>query len=112
MNLEKHTALLAEDSEDNRFCSRRSIRQSAPRLRIVGEVRNGEQAVAYLAGEGPFADRAQNPFPDLLILGLKAASQERAGNPGMVANTNAAPLANGDPGRGWFLYRGRAATHR
>lgn len=34
-------------------------------------VRDGEEAVSYLAGLGKFADRTQYPFPDLLLLDLK-----------------------------------------
>ena len=34
-------------------------------------VRNGEEAIAYLAGEGPFANRAEFPLPWLVLLDLK-----------------------------------------
>src|SRR5688572_1773355 len=34
-------------------------------------VRNGEQAIAYLSGRGHFANRAEYPLPDLLLLDLK-----------------------------------------
>jgi CheY-like chemotaxis protein len=34
-------------------------------------VEDGEQAVAYLAGEGRFADRAAYPLPVLILLDLK-----------------------------------------
>ena len=34
-------------------------------------VRDGEEAMAYLAGEGKFQDRAEFPFPDLVLLDLK-----------------------------------------
>jgi len=33
-------------------------------------VRDAEQALAYLKGEGQFADRQAHPFPDLLLLDL------------------------------------------
>jgi CheY-like chemotaxis protein len=34
-------------------------------------VRNGEEAIAYLAGEGKFSNRAEYPLPNLLLLDLK-----------------------------------------
>jgi CheY-like chemotaxis protein len=37
-------------------------------LQTVG---NGDDAVAYLAGEGSFADRQRHPFPVLVLLDLK-----------------------------------------
>ena len=33
-------------------------------------VRDGEEAVAYIQGTGPYADRAQHPFPLLVFLDL------------------------------------------
>ena len=32
---------------------------------------DGEKAVAYLSGEGEYADREEHPFPDLVLLDLK-----------------------------------------
>ena len=37
----------------------------------VNFVRNGAEAMDYLAGTPPFDDRAKYPYPDLLILDLK-----------------------------------------
>jgi CheY-like chemotaxis protein len=37
----------------------------------VHVVRDGEEAVAYLAGTGPYADRGQYPLPDVLLLDIK-----------------------------------------
>ena len=34
-------------------------------------VTGGSEAVAYLNGEGRYADRAENPLPNLIILDLK-----------------------------------------
>ena len=33
-------------------------------------VRDGEEAMAYLKGEGQFADRHAHPFPDLVLLDI------------------------------------------
>ena len=40
-------------------------------LNPVHAVGNGEEAIQYLAGEGPFADRVAHPFPALFLLDLK-----------------------------------------
>ena len=37
----------------------------------MGELCDGEAAIAYLAGDGEFAHRDQYPFPDVLFLDLK-----------------------------------------
>src|SRR4029079_15903319 len=34
------------------------------------EVRNGEEAIAYLRGEGTYGDRKQFPFPTVMLLDL------------------------------------------
>lgn len=62
--------LLVEDNEDDAFL----IELSFQKARIVNSlrtVRTGEQAVAYLGGEGVYADRAAYPLPRLLLLDLK-----------------------------------------
>jgi len=41
------------------------------RIRLVGRVADGSEAIAYLKGDGAFADRLKFPFPDLLLLDLK-----------------------------------------
>lgn len=52
----------------------RALRQSK-RFHVIGSVRNAEEAVAYLSGEGGYGDRQLWPFPDLLLMDLKAPSQ-------------------------------------
>jgi CheY-like chemotaxis protein len=66
----KHAVLLIDDSEDDRLFMRRALHQNR-RLTVVGEVCDGEEAVAYLGGEGVYANRAEHPFPDVLLLDLK-----------------------------------------
>jgi CheY-like chemotaxis protein len=39
-------------------------------------VNDGEQALAYLEGAGPYADRGTHPFPDLVVLDLKMPRQD------------------------------------
>lgn len=66
----KSTVLLADDSDDDRFFLRNAISRN-PRLVVVGEVQDGEEAVAYLSGQGIYGDRSKHPFPDVLLLDLK-----------------------------------------
>ncbi len=40
-------------------------------LNPLHSVNDGEQATAYLGGEGAFADRATHPLPSLILLDLK-----------------------------------------
>jgi CheY-like chemotaxis protein len=65
-----YSVLVADDSADDRFLLKAAMRR-ATRLKLIGEVGNGLQAIAYLKGHGGFADRARFPLPDLLLLDLK-----------------------------------------
>ena len=65
---ETYSVLIADDNEIDRFLLKRAINKSAARLKVVCEVSDGEDAVAYLSGLPPFSDRLLHPFPDLLIL--------------------------------------------
>ncbi len=62
--------LLAEDDEDAVVLMRLAYAKSrlANPLQLVND---GAKAIGYLDGEGEFADRAQWPFPSLLLLDLK-----------------------------------------
>jgi len=63
--------LIVDDSEDDRFFLERELTKALPRCSIVGIVRDGEAAVEYLNGAGPFANRALFPLPDVMLLDLK-----------------------------------------
>lgn len=62
--------LLAEDSENDVLMFLRAFKQSGYEspLQVVS---NGEEALAYLKGEGKFANREEYPLPTLLLLDLK-----------------------------------------
>ena len=66
----KAVILLAEDREDDVLLVRKAF-QTADMNCELRVVRDGEEAMAYLAGEGKFQDRAEFPFPDLVLLDLK-----------------------------------------
>ena len=38
---------------------------------LIHSVRDGAEAIAYLKGTGPYANRQENPFPHLVLLDLK-----------------------------------------
>lgn len=64
------TVLLCEDDPDDVLLTQIAFEKArlANPLQIV---RDGEEAIAYLRGEGRFANRTRFPFPILLLLDLK-----------------------------------------
>jgi len=62
--------MLADDSEDDEVLFRRSVRLSGLANPVI-VVRDGDEVVAYLSGEGPYADRERHPLPKVLMLDLK-----------------------------------------
>ena len=67
--MNESTVLLVDDSENDRFMMRRAFRKAefdAP----LQEARNGEAAIAYLAGEGVYSNRTEYPMPALVLLDL------------------------------------------
>ena len=62
--------LIADDSEDDAFLIRRALEAAniANPLRVV---KDGEEVIAYLKGEPPYASREEFPFPGLLLLDLR-----------------------------------------
>jgi CheY-like chemotaxis protein len=66
--------LLADDDEDDLFLIQRAI-QSARLLNPVQVVRDGEEAINYLAGEGRYGNREEFPLPFLLLLDLHMPKQ-------------------------------------
>ena len=64
------TILLAEDNDDDVLLIRRAFAQ-AGLVEPLHVVPNGELAIAYLKGDGAYADRSLYPWPKLLLLDLK-----------------------------------------
>jgi CheY-like chemotaxis protein len=63
------TVLLAEDSEDDLWLMLEALKNARlPQAPMV--VRDGVEAIEYLAGHGKYADRAKYPFPFLFFLDL------------------------------------------
>src|SRR5438477_4694802 len=62
--------LLAEDRQDDAMLIRRAFAKSKL-LNPLYVVSDGEEAIAYLQGEGKYANRDEYPLPSLLLLDLK-----------------------------------------
>lgn len=67
---EPRVILVVEDEPSDVMLLRRAFSRTGTRSQILS-VGDGDLAVAYLAGEGVYADRAQHPMPDLVLLDLK-----------------------------------------
>ena len=62
--------LLVEDDPNDQILIRRAFAK-AQLPNAVHLVEDGDAAVAYLAGEGSYADRQAHPLPGLVLLDLK-----------------------------------------
>ena len=63
------TVLVVEDNLDDVALLQLAARRTPAGI-AFHSVQSGEQAIAYLRGEGQFADRQAHPFPDLVLLDL------------------------------------------
>lgn len=71
----KHVLLVAEDDLVDLLLLERAIRKFADCFALI-RVANGDEVVAYLTGNGGFANRAEFPVPDLLLLDLKMPGRD------------------------------------
>ncbi len=62
--------LIVEDREDDVLLMRKSF-EKAGLPNPIKSVRDGEEALAYLSGEGKYASRDEYPLPSLILLDLK-----------------------------------------
>lgn len=70
MHQDQYSVFLVDDSDDDRLFMRMALERSS-KLKIIGEACDGEEAIDYLKGNGPFKDRQAHPLADLLLLDLK-----------------------------------------
>ena len=70
MSAREGVILLAEDDPNDVLLIERAFQRThvANPLQVV---RDGEEALAYLSGQGPFADRERHPLPVLMLMDLK-----------------------------------------
>jgi CheY-like chemotaxis protein len=62
--------MIVEDRDDDILLMRKAF-ERASLTNPVHVVRSGDEAVAYLSGEGKYANRAEYPLPVLVLLDLK-----------------------------------------
>jgi CheY-like chemotaxis protein len=65
-----HSVLMVEDDDNDVFFVERAFKQ-AQVVNPLHRVKDGEEALAYLKGEGRFTNRDQFPLPHLMLLDLK-----------------------------------------
>jgi len=65
----EHPILIAEDEDDEAFLLERALKKAAI-TNPIRRVKNGEQAMQYLAGTGAYTDRARDPLPIVVLLDL------------------------------------------
>jgi CheY-like chemotaxis protein len=66
----KITVLLVDDDPSDQDFIARALKMNAF-VAAVNVVNNGEEAIAYLEGEGKCSDRAQFKYPSAIIMDLK-----------------------------------------
>ena len=64
------TVLLVEDDESDVLFLKRAFRKAELSHRLEVAM-NGREALQYLSGEGPYADREKHPRPSHVLLDLK-----------------------------------------
>lgn len=67
---EKHVFLLAEDSESDVVLMKEAFAKAGV-VNPLHVVAGGDEAIAYLRGDPPFADRVAHPLPFVLLMDLK-----------------------------------------
>lgn len=65
-----HRILLVEDDPADARLVQRAFDKAGVNATLM-RLTNGEEAVAYLAGEAPFDNRAAHPLPSIVLLDLK-----------------------------------------
>jgi CheY-like chemotaxis protein len=70
-----YKVLLVEDNEDDAFFFSRAFK-GVTKLHLVWRASGGNEAIDYLAGNQPFADRCKYPYPDVLVLDLKMPARD------------------------------------
>lgn len=62
--------MVVDDSDSDIFCLKRGFQKAGIEVRIH-ELSDGQSAIDYLSGSAPFADWAQCPLPNLMILDIR-----------------------------------------
>src|SRR5687767_6150694 len=70
MKAQKYTLLIVDDDEDQRFIFRKTFEELGTKYK-VRLANSGDEALAYLKGEGEYADRSKFEFPSYILTDLK-----------------------------------------
>ena len=62
--------LLADDEDNDALLIKRAFKKAGINA-LIHRVKDGEDALSYLQGEGIYHDRTVYPFPDMVLLDLK-----------------------------------------
>lgn len=65
-----HRILLIDDDIDEQLLTERALKKVLPKGSTVHLAGSGNDAIAYMIGEGPFRNRREYPFPTLVITDL------------------------------------------
>ena len=70
MKAQKYTLLIVDDDEDQRYFFKRAFEGVGENYKIHLAA-DGDEAIAYLKGEGKFRDRTKYEFPSYILTDLK-----------------------------------------
>jgi CheY-like chemotaxis protein len=70
MKAQKHTLLIVDDDEDQRFFFKKTFESLGTKYKLQLAA-NGDEAIAYIKGQGKFADRTQFEFPSYILTDLQ-----------------------------------------
>jgi CheY-like chemotaxis protein len=70
MKAQKYTLLIVDDDEDQRFLAQHTFEVLAIRYKVQLAA-NGNEAIAYLKGEGRYANRKRFEFPSYILTDLQ-----------------------------------------
>lgn len=68
--MDNNTILLAEDSAAQRLLLQHAVKEIAAETATLEAVEGGRAVLSYLEGNGGYGNRAEHPFPDLILLDL------------------------------------------
>ena len=74
MSAREGVILLVEDDANDVLLIQRAFQRTHV-ANPVEVVRDGEEALAYLSGQGSFADRDRHPLPVLMLMDLKCPAK-------------------------------------
>jgi CheY-like chemotaxis protein len=76
MSAARHKPILIAEDYDNDLVMLQLALKKAGVANPIHVARDGDETMAYLKGESPFADRTRSPAPSILFLDLKMPKQD------------------------------------